>query len=330
MDAAARQLGIELDEGRSGALHAARLEHLCEELREALAELVGAGPEDVALTHSTTDGVNVVLAGLDLHTGDEVVTSDEEHPGLLGPLGELRRRKGVSLRIAPFASVAEAVSSRTCLVAVSHVSWMTGSLAPLEELRTAGAPLLLDGAQGAGAVPVDVAALGCDYYAASGQKWLCGPSGTGFLYVRPDRREGLGMPRPAYGTIAEGTDPLELEPRAGSRCFDTLEAAGPVLGAALAALQTLAEPGWDSLFERARSLAARLREMLRERARVEPGGPTTLVTFTPRGATDPAAAVATLAERGVVVRAIPGTPSLRASVGAWSNEEDLERLVRAL
>jgi L-cysteine/cystine lyase len=272
-----------------------------------------------------------VLDGLDLGPGDEVVTSDQEHPGLLGPLGELRRCKDVALRIVPFARVADAVTPRTRLVAVSHVSWMTGSLPPLHELRATGVPLLFDGAQAAGAVPVDVRALGCDYYAGSGQKWLCGPSGTGFLFVRADRHDALGMPRPGYRTIEEGTDPLELVPRTGARRFDTAEAAGPALAGALASLQTLDDAGWDFVFDRSRMLADRLKVMLRGRLEVEPGGPTTLVTFAARqsGGLDEDL-VAALAERGVVVRAIPGKPWLRASVGAWNSEDDLERLVRSL
>ena len=85
----------------------------------------------------------------------------------------------------------------TRLVACSHVSWLNGQVVDTDALRGAGAPVLLDGAQGIGAVPVDVAALGCDYYAASGQKWLCGPSGSGYLYVRRDASTSCRRPPPA-------------------------------------------------------------------------------------------------------------------------------------
>ena len=121
-----------------------------------------------------------VIGGLQLNRGDEILTSDEEHPGLLGALSAARELHGVDVREVPFAELAEAVGTSTRLVACSHVGWVSGSLAP-PELGRLDIPVLLDGAQGVGAVPVDVHALGCDAYAGAGQKWLCGPDGTGML-----------------------------------------------------------------------------------------------------------------------------------------------------
>src|ERR687885_431198 len=159
--------------------------------RAAYAARLGAEPADIALTSCTSEGIVRVLAGLDLKAGDEVLTAPDEHPGLLGPLGTLRARRGVEIRTAPFADLAEAVGPRTRLVACSHVSWVTGTVRP-EGLAALGpdVPVLLDGAQGVGAVPVDVAALGCAFYAGSGQKWLCGPVGTGMLWIAPEWRGG--------------------------------------------------------------------------------------------------------------------------------------------
>ena len=156
---------------------------LQDELREAYARMLGTPAAEVALTTSTSDGLGRVLAGLHLGSGDEIVTSDQEHPGLVGPLLTARRR-GVTVRAVPLAHVAEAVGPETTLVAVSHVSWIGGEVAPaaLSELDV---PVILDGAQGAGAVHVDPHALGCAAYAASGQKWLCGADGTGLLWIHP-------------------------------------------------------------------------------------------------------------------------------------------------
>jgi selenocysteine lyase/cysteine desulfurase len=138
--------------------------------RAAYAERLGADPADVALTTCTSEGVVRVLAGLSLGPGDEVLTAPDEHPGLLGPLSSLRARRGVSIRTVPFSELADAVGRRTRLVACSHVNWVTGAVRPdgLAELGP-NVPVLLDGAQGVGAVPIDVTALGCAFYAGSGQ-----------------------------------------------------------------------------------------------------------------------------------------------------------------
>ena len=86
------------------------------------------------------------------------------------------------MRDVPLARVADAVGPRTRAVVCSQVSWVSGAVAP-PELADVEVPVVLDGAQGVGAIPVDVQALGCDVYAGSGQKWLCGPDASGMLYV---------------------------------------------------------------------------------------------------------------------------------------------------
>src|SRR5436309_14144111 len=129
---------------------------LASRARDGYAAALGCDASQVALTGSTTDGVNTVLSGLDLRAGDEIVTSDEEHPGLLAPLGRAVRRHGVSVRVVPFEELPGAVTTSTRLVACSHVSWASGRIADVQGLRTAGAPVLLDAAQALGAIPVDV------------------------------------------------------------------------------------------------------------------------------------------------------------------------------
>jgi selenocysteine lyase/cysteine desulfurase len=329
--ASAARVERELRNGRSGARHFGELGRLNEQLREAIARLLGASPDETALTRSTSDGLNVVLAGLALGPGDEVVTSDEEHPGLLAPLGRLRRR-GVRVRVAPFARIADAVDERTRLVAVSHVSWLSGSVAPVDRLKEAGVPVLLDGAQALGAMPVDVRSLGCSFYASAGQKWLCGPDATGALFVARGQIEALGVPWPSYTTLGDPGRPLELHPATGARRFDGGMVSGPLVAGALASIEVLETAGWEWVFERGRAQAAKLRALLAGRAELVPGGETTLVSWRPASVRDDRQAheaVARLAEQGVVVRSFPGHPLIRASVGAWSSDADLERLVAA-
>jgi L-cysteine/cystine lyase len=324
-DAARARIELEATEGRCGRPYFDALMALAAELRAAYAGVLGCTPADVALTGSTTDGVNTVLSGLDLRPGDEIVTSDEEHPGLLAPLGRARLRSGVTVRVVPFAEIAAAVSPATRLIACSHVSWVGGKLVDAEALRATGVPVLLDAAQAVGAVPVDVHALGCDFYAGSGQKWLSGPEGSGCLYVKRERLDELVVPWPGYSSLADPGDPLGFAPADNAARLDHGFPSGLRSAWALASIGVLADAGWDWVHSRAASLAAGLAEQLSERGlQVADRGRSTLVSWRVE---DPQAAVERLAEAGLVVRSIPAFSLVRASVGAWSSEEELERLV---
>jgi selenocysteine lyase/cysteine desulfurase len=300
---------------------------LRDRLRAAYADVLGAETADIALTTCTSDGIVRVLAGLDLGPGDEVLTAPDEHPGLLGPLASLRARRGVELRAVAFGDLADAVRPRTKLVACSHVSWVTGAVRP-EGLATLDIPVLLDGAQGVGAVPVDVGELGCAFYAGSGQKWLCGPVGTGMLWVAPAWRERLAPLGTTYINLADAAAGLDSVPHPDARRHDAPALAAETLAAAVAAHDVLAAGGWDAVHARAAGLAATLAERLADSGRtVAPRGPTTLVSWEND---EPEATRDRLASEGIVVRHLPGTPYLRASVGAWNDEGDLERLLGAL
>jgi selenocysteine lyase/cysteine desulfurase len=312
-------------EGRSSAYFQELLE-LRGRLRGAYARLLSAEPDDVAMTTSTSEGVVRVLAGLDLRPGDEVLTSTEEHPGLLGPLSAARAQRGIEVRTVPFEQLADAVSPATRLLACSHVSWVSGRL--VRDVADLGVPVLLDGAQGVGAVDVDVAALGCAFYAGSGQKWLCGPVGMGMLWVSPAWSERLPATSPTYVNLADPGAGLDAVARAGAARHDASAQSLETLSAAAAALQVLARAGWDAVHERAAALAGTLADALAERGlHVAPRDRTTLVSWQDP---DPPATRARLADAGVVIRDLPGTGLLRASVGAWNDESDLDRLLAAL
>jgi selenocysteine lyase/cysteine desulfurase len=326
VQAAADELQRQLSDGRSIA-HFERRRELADALRAAYAEMLGADTADVSLTTCTTEGIAQVIGGLDLREGDQILTSDEEHPGLLGALSAARELHRVHIREVPLADLAQSVAPATRLVACSHVGWVSGSLAP-PELAQLDVPVLLDGAQGVGAVPVDVRALGCDAYAGAGQKWMCGPDGTGMLYVSAQLREQLTVARRGYTNLEDPNAGLDARLHPDARRLDTLSINAETAACALAAHGVMASIGWSAVHERARTLAQRLADMLAEHGRQPaPRGPTTLVSFP---SPNPEAERQLLAERGVVVRNIPGRPWLRASVGAWNDERDLERLLEAL
>jgi L-cysteine/cystine lyase len=204
------------------------------------------------------------------------------------------------------------------------VSWVSGRVADVAALKAIGPPVLLDAAQALGAIPVDVHALGCDFYAASGQKWLCGPEGSGCLYVRQDRLDELLVPWPGYGSVSDPEHALEFEPAEGVKRLDHGFPAGLRSAWALASLEVLSEAGWDWIQSRAASLAEWLAGRLAELGLVVgPRGRSTLVSWE---AEDPRAEVERLAGEGFIVRSIPGAGLVRASVGAWSSEEELEGL----
>jgi L-cysteine/cystine lyase len=323
--AAAAALAEEAADGRVHA-HFERRRALNADLRAAYAALVNAGEDEIAVTTSTSEGIGSVIAGLGLGAGDEIVTSDSEHPGLLGPL-IVARGRGAAVRAVPLADVADAVTAGTTLVACSHVNWITGELAPAA-LAEVPVPVLLDGAQGAGAIEVDVRALGCAAYAAAGQKWLCGADGTGLLFVDAAFLERLTPTRPGYSAFEDASRGLDSTFSAEARKLDAVSLPREGVALSLAALELLAATGFEDIFARAARLAAQLAERLAESGRtVAPRAATTLVAWEDA---DPEATRERLAAAGVSIRNLPGTPYLRASVGAWNDESDLERLLRTL
>lgn len=326
LEAADEALRIELERGRADKQHFERVLAGRADLRGRIAALFGCQATEVALTRSATDGVNAALHAIGLGRGDEVLTTDEEHPGLLAPLG-LARRRGVRVRVVPWDELANEAGVQTKLVACSHVSWVTGRIAPTADLKATGVPLLYDGAQGLGAIPVDAEALGCDFYAAAGQKWLCGPDASGYLYVRAERCAALDGPWPSYMTLAESGDALALEQAEGAARFDMGASPSGANAWSTAAHHVLAEAGWGAVHERGATLAARLAAALSERGRdVAPRGPSTLVSWR---SDDAAGDVERLAAAGIVVRDLPGRGLVRASVGAWATEDEVDRVASA-
>jgi L-cysteine/cystine lyase len=309
---------VDLAQGRGGEPYFSRALEMRAEVRAKLAALLGVESPQVALTRSTTDGCNIVLAGLDLGPDDEIVTSDVEHFGLIGPL----HASGARIVTAPEDGIVEAVTDKTRLIAISHVSWVTGnSLQPERVKAETGLPILVDGAQSAGVIPVDAGAF--DFYAVSCQKWLCGPDVTGALVVA--QPEELPVALPSYFAQSEHQPDGSYVPREGAERFDS----GWVGTPSLAGLSTALEIAPEWRFERAAELAARCRELLEERFEVvtkpDQAG---LVTFRPE--TDPTELVDVLHEQGVIVRELPGRNLIRVSCGYWTSGEDLERLLGGL
>jgi L-cysteine/cystine lyase len=319
-----------LDEGRAGHAFFEESSELRAELRRRIGSLLGATEDSIALTSSTTEGCDIVLLGLELGPEDEVVTTDVEHPGLTGALRCSRagvRIAGVRDRPASeaLAAIRAEITERTKLIALSHVAWTTGALLPVRELTENGIPVLVDGAQSAGAIPVDVVELRADFYTVSGQKWLLGPDTTGALHVRGEWIDRLRLATPSY---LSWEDPVELVPWPDARRFESSWIAPGSLAGLLAALD-LAEEAGPARFARACEVAAACRSLCDEKAELvtEPGQ-ATLVSFKPRQ--EAAAVVERLSAADVIVRDLPGLGWVRASCGFWTSEDELERLAAGL
>lgn len=190
------QATVELEQGRIRPECYVHLQQEKNRVRGDLATLLGSASDEIALTHNTTEGMNIALMGLNWERGDEVVTATTEHPGGLNPLAVLRQRYGVrihQIEIArkdshPMEELSRVLNPRTKAVILSHISWSTGMVLPMREMTElahgVGALVICDGAQSGGMIALDVSDLGVDAYALSGQKWLCGPDGTGALFLR--------------------------------------------------------------------------------------------------------------------------------------------------
>jgi L-cysteine/cystine lyase len=310
----------DLREGRFGKPYFERMLELREVARQGFADVLGVEPARIALVESTTRGCATVLAGLGLGREDEVITTDQEHFGLTGPLYATGAR--VVIVEAEEDAILGAITPRTRLIATSHVLWTTGRRLDVHRLRREGGlPLLVDGAQSAGAIPVDVGEL--DFYTVSAQKWLCAPDPAGALYVRdPD---AVRMKTPSYFSQDSYELTGEFVPKESSARFDGGWVGVPALAGIVAALH--AQPEWR--YERAAEMAARCAELLGSSVEVvTPPQHSTLVSFRPPIESEPL--VAQLQEQGVVVRDLPGRNLVRASCGWWTNEDDLQRLLNGV
>ncbi|GMQ82141.1 MAG: aminotransferase class V-fold PLP-dependent enzyme [Rhodothermia bacterium] len=169
-------------------------------LRMHLADAFGANADEVALTHSTSEGINIASWSLNWKEGDEIVISNQEHPANIVPWYNLRDRFGIVIREIDLGIGTELVpeverqlTDRTRMVSISHVSRNNGRALRTEHsadlavrLQSRGVVFHLDGAQGPGCIPVDFHELGSDCYSTCGHKWLLGPKGTGAFFVRKE------------------------------------------------------------------------------------------------------------------------------------------------
>jgi selenocysteine lyase/cysteine desulfurase len=180
------------------AMSYGRVQAIADRTRDTIAGLVRCSADEVLLTRSTTNAMNIAALGIELSPGDRVLTTDAEHEGGTACWKYLEKRRGIGIdRVAiprddhDVRAIIErfdrAITKQTKVISVSHVIWSTGLRMPVREIvalaKSRNILTIVDGAQAVGNFEVDVSALGCDAYAAPGHKWLMAPKGTGFLYI---------------------------------------------------------------------------------------------------------------------------------------------------
>lgn len=307
-----------------------------DDVRARVAAFVGAATDEIALTESTTAGINAVADGLGLAAGDVVVRTDLEHPAGTLPWQRLER-EGVEVRVVETTGgrldrdAYKAAVDGADVACFSAVTWTHGTRLPVAELvdvaHDAGAFALVDAVQVPGQLPIDVAEWGADAVAAAGHKWLLGLWGGGFLYVDRDAAESLQPRTVGYRSVETPTaDPFEFA--AGARRFE-VGSANPAPHVALAeAIETIDAVGVDRIETRIHRLASRLVEQLPAERLLSPATPESgLVTV---DVDEPAATVERLAAEGIVVRSLPTPSAVRASIHAVNTASEVDRVADAL
>lgn len=320
-----------------------------EEIRALAARFINAaGHDEIAFVPNTSTGLTLVARGLDWRQGDEVVITNVEYPANRYPWEDLKRL-GVKLIEVPqladgridVEDVIDAITDRTRVVSISHVQYASGhriDLRPISDaVHQAGGCLCVDAIQSLGAMPVDVAALGIDFLAADGHKWLLGPEGAGIFYCRGDLVELLHPAVIGWRSMVDAEDygnyRFKLLPDArrfepGSHNVAGLLALG-------AGMELLLRVGLDTVWTCIEVLTRRLCDGLADKGcrvfspRRDAGERSGIVSFEPRPGTGDAPTIAAqLQKQGVIVAVREGR--LRASPHFYMNERQVDRLVEAL
>jgi len=317
-----------------------------DEARAGVAAVLGGELDEVAITHAATDGMNLGTWSIDWRNGGRAVTTCHEHAGGVGPLYSICDRYGVDLGFAEFSGDASddevvdrfdrLITPETKLVSLSHVLWTTGLVMPVARIAALaherGALVLVDGAQAAGAIPVNVRDLGADMYAIPAQKWLLGPEGLGALWVRRELMDTIGLSFAGSFSFAsyDSRGNRTLQPDA--RRFQVTNYHRPsVLGMARAIGWLTMFVGLDFVYRRGAEMAHRGADLI---AAID--GVTLL---TPRdrmaglvsfriGGWEPQAAMDELAARTFcIIRTLPPIDALRISLGFWTTEDEMDRFL---
>lgn len=351
VDAIKERLDVEMNDGPVSFEVNESGKEITVRARAAVAELLHVSPEEVCLTSNTTDGLNTVMNGLPWKAGDEIITCTLEHSSVLIPSYFQRQRHGIVVKVLPIApnegadgvleQIAAGISDRTRMVFLSHVEYSCGMRMPVKEIRELtkgkGIWMLLDGAQTAGHIALDMYDIGCDFYSIAGQKWLLGPEGTGALYIRKDMIPQVEPIKVAGRAVLSHDDPYEFEPNTTSMDkFLITSTSAPLRAGMLETIRFIQDIGLEQIETHNLSLASSLKVALLETPGVEVLSPlesrasSGLVSFTIRGV-EPDHAVSHLWEHHqIVARQVAYPLCIRVSLHFFNTEEEVNSVVKAV
>lgn len=347
-EAMAEMARAELEDGRINMAGWMAKFEVRDATREIVAKAFDVPSSEIALTQLTTEGMNIMIHGIDWQRGDEVLITNLEHPGGQLPLYVVARRYGVRIKLVDLGvgdgdipgKIEQAIGKRTRALIISHVAWNTGAVLPLKEIvetcRKHDVLTLVDGAQSAGHIDMQLSDVDADGYAVPGQKWMCGPEGTGTFWVSESRLSLFEQTYVNYFNAMGGFDFAggHFLPTPGAARYDRIATYFPLIAGQKAATEWLVnDVGMDWARTRIKALGELAHDTLSNVDGVDVITPRAnmagLVSFNLDGQT-PDELVAALDERGFTLRTIHGPDCVRMATGFYNTEEEIKGLGEAL
>ena len=319
--------------------------------KKVIASEIGVEPNTICLTENVTSSCNIVLWGIEWEAGDEILLTDAEHPGIVATVKEISRRFGVKISTCPILEtlnqgnptevIKNHLTPHTRLVIISHILWNTGQVLPLEEIvsvcheHQAEKPteVLVDAAQSTGCLPLDLINSQVEYYGCTGHKWLCGPSGVGFLYIREDLLTTL---HPTYiGWRGLDYSQFNLSFHQDASRYEVATSAYPLFSGLQEAIAVHQQ--WGTItkrYQRICELSSYLWTGLDQLEGIEclKNNPpeSGLVSFYPRIRQDAQKIVKNLESQGFYLRTLANPYCIRACVHYLTLETEIKALIRAI
>ncbi|NCO74462.1 MAG: aminotransferase class V-fold PLP-dependent enzyme [Cyanobacteria bacterium] len=320
--------------------------------KKAIAQEIGVTSNTITLTENVTASCNIPLWGIDWQEGEEILLTDAEHPGIIAIVKEISRRFGVKIITCPIIEtlndgnplevIKNHLTSNTRLVIISHILWNTGQILPLKEIVSVchsysdskkQIQVLVDGAQSAGSLPLNLVESRVDFYGCTGHKWLCGASGVGFLYTRQDLITSLSPTFIGWRGLNYSKTDLPFTDD-GSR-FEVATSAYPLFTALQEAIAIHQQWGTiEQRYHRISELSSYLWEELTKIETIECLKNTPpksgLISFYLRNGKDANNMVKTLEEKGFYLRTLVNPYCIRACVHYLTLETEIEALIQII